>query len=627
MSLVETRTNDLVMSDQNVSMQTALKESRRILIIDDDEHIRELLLNVLSDSYDCSEAESAEQALVALAKSQFDLVISDIQMSGMSGLELVPRVHSITPDCVVVMVSGENGIETAIAAMHAGAFDYIMKPFNVSHLEAAVERALKQAVLLQEKQIYQARIESLLQQRTAEVDRLAYYDTLTDLPNRTLFEDRLAQALAVGQRANQALAILFVSTDQLKKVNDTLGHLLGDQLLKEVASRLRLCVTEGDTVARFSGEEFAILLTKIGQTRDVLEIVGTIREVMKASFDLDGQELFGTASMGVSFFPLDGKDSQSLLKNAGAALYRAKKAGGDNYQFYTADMHARASKRLGLETSLRQAIDNGELLLHYQPRVVVNSLRITGVEALVRWKNPILGLVSPGDFIPLAEETGLILPIGDWVLREACKQNKRWQEKGFAPIRVGVNISALQLQRQDFARSVIQILEETKLAPEFLELELTESALMTDTEAVIEVLTRLQKMGVMISIDDFGTGFSSLSRLKRLPIDALKIDQSFVRDVSTNQDDAALVMAIITLAHNLRLSVMAEGVETEEQWRFLHLLKCDEIQGFLFSRPLPADALERLLVSHQEKAGAAGCAAHFVNLKRDRDRECQETNS
>jgi len=604
MGLAELTTTTSTFSDQNVSMRTALKDIPRILIIDDDQHIRGLLLNVLSDKYDCSEAESAEQALMALTESQFDLVISDIQMGGMSGLELVPRVHSIAPDCVVMMVSGESSIETAIAAMHAGAFDYIMKPFNMSHLEAAVERALRQSVLLQEKQIYKDRIETLLRQRTAEVDRLAYYDTLTDLPNRTLFEDRLAQALAGGQRANQALAILFVSLDQIKKVNDTLGHPLGDLLLKEVASRLRLCVTEGDTVARFGGDEFAVLLTTIGQTKDVLEIVGTIREVLKPSFDLEGLELFGTASMGVSFFPLDGKDSQSLLKNAAAALYRAKKAGGDNYQFYTADMHAIASKRLALETSLRQAIDNSELLLHYQPRVEVESLRITGVEALVRWQHPLLGLVSPGDFIPLAEETGLILPIGDWVLREACRQNKSWQEKGFPTMRVSVNISALQLQRQDLAESVIQILEETQLAPEFLELELTESSIMSKAESTIDVLTKLQTMGVMISIDDFGTGFSSLSYLKRLPINALKIDQSFVRDVSTDQDDAALVMAIITLAHSLRLLVVAEGVETEEQWNFLHLMKCDEIQGFLFSKPLLPEALDQLLASHQEKPAA-----------------------
>jgi EAL domain-containing protein (putative c-di-GMP-specific phosphodiesterase class I) len=261
-------------------------------------------------------------------------------------------------------------------------------------------------------------------------------------------------------------------------------------------------------------------------------------------------------------------------------------------------MHAIASKRLALETSLRHAIENGKLLLHYQPRVAMDSLLIIGVEALVRWPHPQLGLVPPADFIHLAEETGLILPLGEWVLRTACRQNRTWQDQGFVPMRMGVNISARELQGQSLAEIVVQVLHETSLAPEFLELELTESSVMSDAAAAIEVLTRLKTMGVTILVDDFGTGFSSLSYLKRLPIDALKIDQSFVRDLTTDPDDASLIMAIITLAHNLRLRVVAEGVETEEQLRFLHLLRCDEIQGFMFSKPLPADGLERLLVAH-----------------------------
>jgi diguanylate cyclase (GGDEF)-like protein len=580
-------------------MQTLVEHRPHLLIIDDDEHVRGLLVSILSDNYDCAQAESAEHALVILTESHFDLIISDIQMGVMSGLELVPRVHAIDADSVVMMVSGQRNIEAAIAAMHVGAFDYIMKPFNIPHLEAAVKRALTHAALLKENRIDKEQIAGLLKQRTAEVDRLAYYDTLTDLPNRTLFEDRVTQALTAGHREKRTFAVLFVSLDQLKKVNDTLGHTVGDRLLKEAASRLRLCVTESNTVGRFGGEEFAILLSADKQPTDVMEIIAAIHEALKPSFDLDGQWLFGTVSIGVSFFPEDAEDTQGLLKNAGAALQRAKRAGGDNYQFYTPDMNAIASKRLAMETSLRQAIDNGELLLHYQPRVVVDSLEISGVEALVRWRHPIMGIVQPADFIPLAEETGLILPIGEWALREACRQNKQWQKQGFAPMRVGVNISALQLQRQDLAETVARILEETQLDPQSLELELTESSIMGNARATIDVLTRLQTMGVTISIDDFGTGFSSLSYLKRLPIDALKIDQSFVREVSTNQDDAALVMAIITLAHNLRLRVVAEGVETEEQWKFLHLLRCDEIQGFVFSRPLPADALEQLLASRQ----------------------------
>jgi len=361
---------------------------------------------------------------------------------------------------------------------------------------------------------------------------------------------------------------------------------------------LKSCISQTDTVARFGNDEFALLKTQIEGTKDVIETIGALVQMLKFSFDLDGQELFATSSVGVSLFPLDGEDGQTLLKNAGAALYKAKRSGGANYQFYTADIHELASRRLALETSLRRAIQNQEFLIHYQPRVSVDSLEITGVEALVRWQHPSLGLVSPAEFIPLAEDTGLIVPIGEWVLRQACIQNKSWQSKGFAPIQMAVNICARQFHDQDLAQTVIRILDETGLAPQHLDLELTESSIMQDLELAASVLNRLKAMGVNISIDDFGTGFSSLGSLKRLPIDALKIDRSFVNDATTDPDDAALVMAIITLAHNLRLKVIAEGVETEEQLRFLHLLRCDEIQGSLFSKPLPADGLESLLDSH-----------------------------
>lgn len=573
------------------------KNKRQILIIDDEEQIRRLLFSLLGDRYGCCEAESAEQALNALNENHFDLVISDIQMSGLSPFELLRHLHAVAPDCVA-LISGQSNIETAIAAMRAGAFDYITKPLDIPHVEATIERALKQSFMLREQRRYEDKLEELLWQRTAEVNQLAYYDTLTELPNRTLFEDRVTQAVAVAQRADQTLGLLFVSLDQLKKVKDTLGHLIGDRLLRQAATRLRGCVSECDTVARFGGDEFALLLSTIGQTNDVLETIGAIRKVLKPSFDLGGHEIFVTASVGISLFPLDGDDCESLLRNAGAALYRARNSGGNTYQFYTSDMHAIASKRLALETCLRHAIENEKLILHYQRRLMVDSLEITGVEALVRWQHPHLGLLPPADFIPLAEETGLILPLGEWVLRAACRQNRKWQDQGFAPMRMGVNISACQLQEQSLAGTVAQILHETGLPPELLELELTETSIMSNAEAAIDVLTSLKTMGVTISIDDFGTGFSSLSYLKRLPIDALKIDQSFVRDVTTDPDDAALVMAIITLAHNLRLRVVAEGVETEEQLRFLRLLRCDEIQGFIFKNPLPADALERLLVRH-----------------------------
>ena len=578
-------------------MQLVKNHSPRILVIDDDDHIRRLLLDIFSERYDCWEVSSAEDALVVLAQQSFDLVMSDINMGVMSGLELVPHVLSISQDSVVLLISGQNNIESAIEALRAGAFDYVLKPFDIRHVEAAVERALKQSALLKEKRRYKDQLEKLLTERTAEVNRLAYYDTLTGLPNRTLFEDRLEQAVAVAQRAGQLLGILFVSLDQFKKVNDTLGHQPGDELMKQVAGRLRGCVTEGDTLARFGGDEFAVMLTHIEGAKDVVETIGSIRKALQPPFDLEGQELFATTSVGVSLFPSDGKESQSLLKNAGSALYRAKRSGGDNYQFYTGDMNSRAAKQFALETSLRRAIENEELVLHYQPRFAADSLKITGVEALVRWQHPQLGLLSPIEFIPMAEDNGLILPLGEWVLRTACRQNRDWQERGFTTMRVGVNVSARQFQQQHLCEIVLQILEETGLAPECLDLELTESSIMSNAQATIDVLTRLKAMGVTISIDDFGTGFSSLSYLKRLPINVLKIDQSFVRDLTTDPDDAALVMAIVTLAHNLRLQVVAEGVETEEQLRFLNLIRCDEVQGYLFSKPLAPAALEQLLAS------------------------------
>jgi diguanylate cyclase (GGDEF)-like protein len=575
-------------------METAETQKPRVLIIDDEEQIRNLLIDVLGTSYQCSDAGSAEEALAALAKTTFDLVISDIDMGGMSGLELVPRVHSLSPDTVVVMVSGNQDIEFAIKAMRVGAFDYITKPIDLRHVEASVERAINQSNLLKEKRRDKDQIESLLQQRTEEVHWLGNYDTVTQLPNRALFEDRLEQAVAIAKATGQSLGVLFISLDQFKKVNDSLGHGPGDILLREFAERLKSCINKSDTVARFANDEFALLRTQIDGTKDVIETIGSLSQVLKFSFDLPGHELFATASVGVSLFPVDGDDCQTLLKNSGAALYKAKRSGGANYQFFTADMHELAASRLALESNLRRAIHNEEFLLHYQPRVSVDSLAITGLEALVRWQHPQLGLVSPSEFIPLAEDTGLIVPIGEWVLRAACLQGRRWIEEGFAPIPIAVNISARQFHDRDLSQTVIRILEETGFSPKYLELELTESSIMQNEEFAASMLNQLKSMGINISIDDFGTGFSSLASLKRLPIDALKIDQSFVREATTDPDDAALVMAIITLGHNLRLKVVAEGVETDDQLRFLQLLRCDEIQGYFFSKPLPAETLASL---------------------------------
>jgi diguanylate cyclase (GGDEF)-like protein len=444
----------------------------------------------------------------------------------------------------------------------------------------------------------------LVRQRTAELNHLAYHDALTDLPNRILFEDRLTQALILAERNRQTLGVLFLSLDRFKKVHETLGHAIGDRLLQKVAERLRSSAHKGETVARFEGDEFALLLTQIGGTEGehVIEVIFQITESLELPFTIDEHELFITASIGISLYPDDGTDASTLFKNADAALYRAKEQGGNNYQFYTADMNAKAVKRLTLENSLRRALERNEFEVYYQPVLDVNTKKIVGMEALLRWHHPDLGLVQPVEFIPLAEDTGMIVPIGEWVLRTACAQSKSWQDAGFAPLALAVNLSARQFQQQNLAEVVARILQETGFDAHNLELELTESSIMKNAEYAVKALGELKAMGVKLAIDDFGTGYSSLGYLKRLPIDTLKIDRSFVCDVTTDSDDAALVMAIITLAHNLRLKVIAEGVDSEEQLSFLHLLRCDEWQGYLFSKPLPVEAFEGLLSQGQNPA-------------------------
>ena len=566
-----------------------------ILIIDDDEQIRALLEGLMSPEHDCTTVGSAEEALALLRSVNFNLLLSDINMGEISGLDLVPRVLKQSPDTVVVMISGQQAIESAIDAMRVGAFDYITKPFDLRHVDAAVRRALFHHQLLEDKREYETHLEELVRQRTAEVEQLAYYDPLTGLPNRVLYADRCAQALAIAQRTRQTAAMLLVSLDRFKKVTDTLGHEAGDVVLKEVATRLQRGVKGGETVARFDGDEFALLLPQIREANDAAEIAREIGEAFRPSFHPEDREVYLAASIGISLFPTDGEDCATILKNAAAALCRAKQMGGNNYQFYTKGLNTRALKRLALEASLRRAIEQEEYLTYYQPVVNLSSGSIVGLEALVRWQHPDLGVILPAEFIGLAEDTGLINTIGDWVMRQACAQTREWQIKGHRNLRVAVNVSARQLRQANFAEHVMQILDETGLDPGSLELELTETSIMENAEAAVEFLSELRRTGVKVAIDDFGTGYSSLSYLKHLPIDVLKLDQSFVGGATSDADDAALVMAIVTLAHNLRLRVTAEGIETEEQRAFLRLLRCDEGQGFFFGKPAPAAVIEPAL--------------------------------
>ena len=391
------------------------------------------------------------------------------------------------------------------------------------------------------------------------------------------------------------LGVLFLAVDHFQKLKDTLGSDLANLLLRGVAERLLSRFGETVSIASFGGGEFALLLTEAAWGTEIGDVVPKIELLFKSAFLLDGHELFVTTSIGISVYPFDGEDEESLLRNSGAALYRVREHGGSSYQFYTPAMNARALKRLDFESSLRRAVDRDQFLLHYQPKVDVATGRVVGMEALIRWRHADLGMVSPVEFIPLAEETGLIEPIGEWVLRTACRQNKAWQTAGVLHSRVAVNLSPRQFQQPGLIPMVDRILKETQLEASCLELELTESSMMKDTEFAITTLARLKGMGIRLSIDDFGAGYSSLAYLKRLPIDYLKIDQSFVREIITEPRDAAIVTAIVTLAHSLEMKVVAEGVENEEQLQLLQHLGCDEIQGDFISRPVTAESFPALV--------------------------------
>jgi diguanylate cyclase (GGDEF)-like protein len=432
-------------------------------------------------------------------------------------------------------------------------------------------------------------------QAQERLQHMAQHDALTELPNRVLFLDRLKQAVARARWHERLVAVLFVDMDRFKTINDTLGHEVGDKLLQALAERFTASVREGDTVARFGGDEFVVLLDDVASEKDIGVVAQKVLEALAPPFAIDGQDLYITASIGVSLYPNDGEDSTTLLKNADIAMYRAKDLGKNTYQFYSADMSARAFERLTLESSLRHAIERNEFRLYYQPQIDTASGAILGVEALLRWQHPDFGLVSPAEFIPLLEETGLIVPAGDWVLRTACEQLRAWHAAGWPQLRMAVNLSPRQFQTAGLAQSVERVLSTLGCDPGLLELEITESVLLRHTATTLETLEALHALGVRMAIDDFGTGYSSLSYLRRYSIDTLKIDRSFVHDVPDDADDSALASAIIVLAQSLRLDVIAEGVETEAQRDFLRARGCHQMQGYLFSRPLPAADITRLL--------------------------------
>ena len=445
--------------------------------------------------------------------------------------------------------------------------------------------------------IVEGMLVDITERKVAEerVQSLAYYDALTGLPNRILLHDRLSKALATARRQKHKVALLFFDLDRFKIINDSLGHSVGDLLLQDVAGRLKSCAREEDTVARLGGDEFLIVLTHVNDIPGAAVSAERFMDALTSTFVIQGHSLSVGCSLGISIFPEHGADSETLIKHADAAMYSAKDGGRNNFQFFTADMNAQAVERLTLENGLRSALDKKELFLVYQPQMNIATGKINELEALLRWQHPELGLVPPDKFIRIAENSGLIVPIGEWVLRTACSQARKWQDEGLPAVSIAINVSAVQFRQQGFCELIRRVLRETGLAPQYLELELTESLLLGNADVTLSVLQELKAMGLTLAIDDFGTGYSSFSYLKRFPVSKLKIDRSFVRDVAVNPDDAAITTAIISMAKSLNLKVIAEGVEDEAQMSFLRAHQCDEIQGYYFSVPLAVDKVAEKL--------------------------------
>jgi diguanylate cyclase (GGDEF)-like protein len=537
--------------------------------------IREMLREEAGSPFDLRSVDRLSRGLEALSKQAASLVLLDLTLPDSHGIETFSKVYAHAPKVPIIVLSGNDDETLALYAVKSGAQDYLVKGRIDREL---LLRAMQYAI---ERKRYQE-----------ELERQANYDALTGLPNRHLLNDRLKQAV-ISQRTPRSVAVVFIDLDHFKVINDSLGHDFGDEVLRQIGERLQSSVRDGDTVARLGGDEFVLILND--QTREDLifrsmrRIIARIGEPMMVA----GHELNIGCSAGISIYPQDGTDANTLLKNADAAMYRAKSQGRSTINFFTAEMNDLANERLSMEHSLRRAIERKELVLHYQPRVNMRTGAVDGVEALVRWQHPERGLVMPDRFIPLAEETGLIVPIGEWVLQAACAQGREWRRRGFRPIVVSVNLSSRQLWTGGLVRIVGDIMIESGMS-EHLELELTESMVMHDVESVVATLQTLRAIGVRLSLDDFGTGYSSLSYLRRLPLSALKIDGTFVRDIEATggTDDGVLAKAIISLAHSLKFKVVGEGVETQAQYDFLKRNDCDEMQGFFYSPPVSAPECE-----------------------------------
>ena len=593
--------------------------SASILIVDDQQINVELLAEILREAGYVNFTSTNDPYAVYNLHSEncFDLILLDLLMPGMDGFKVMEGLkHLETDDYLSVLVITAQPAHK-LGALAAGAKDFITKPFDLSEIQARIHNLLevrllytqaKQHSLVLEQTVLQLQqandqllIATLAARTLAEeiektkdqMTHLAQHDALTDLPNRILLNDRLAQAIALAHRQDKQFALLFLDLDRFKHINDSLGHVVGDHLLQSVGKRLMTCVRNSDTVCRQGGDEFLILLSNIEHAKDAALSAQKILAALTRPHAIDQLELHVSVSIGISVYPDDGQDADTLIKNADTAMYHAKEAGRNNHQFFEQNMNAQAEERHFIEDGLRYGLDHQQFLLLYQPKINLETGTISGVEALVRWQHPERGLILPENFISIAEDCGLIIPLGAWVLRAACQQAQNWQDQGLPPTPVAVNISSVQFRHKDFLQTLANILEDTRLLPCYLELELTESVLMHDTLATASMLKAIKDMGVLLAIDDFGIGYSSLGYLKRFPIDTLKIDKSFLSEITGTavvSDDASIVAAVISMGKSLNQRVIAEGIETREQLDFLQAEGCGEGQGFYFSRPVTSEA-------------------------------------
>ncbi len=563
--------------------------SATVMLVDDEPTTLEILQTFLEEAgyqhfVTTSDSTRAMELLVA---NMPDVVLLDVNMPKVTGFDILsamranPRLKHIP----VLVLTSSDGASTKLRALQLGASDFLAKPVDPSELALRLRNTLA-------AKAYQ--------------DRLTYYDILTSLPNRRMFMERVDWALKNAERVGKSGAILHIDLDRFKKINDTLGHSVGDALLKAVAERLTDCVRSVDTIgrlgkdgsrislSRLGGDEFTVLLPEILRCEDAAMVARRILAGMSEVFILTGQELFVTPSIGIATFPDDGEDADSLIKHAEVAMYHCKHRGRNTYEYYSTEMNIRSLEQLKLEQHMRKALQLDELELYYQPKVNVSTGQIIGTEALLRWNHPELGMIPPLKFIPMAEETGLIVPIGAWVLQTACRQNKAWQDAGFGDMHVAVNVSIRQFHEPGFLDTVKEALQLSGLAPHYLTLELTENMIMENASENVHTLHKIKEMDINLSVDDFGTGYSSLSYLTQFPLDELKIDKSFVSGIQHEDDTAPIVSAIIAMAHSLGLKVVAEGVETEPQLAFIRNKHCNEYQGFLFSEPLCVGSLTTL---------------------------------